>query len=455
MQTRGGVLITLCLAACSGPPQMMMPVDAGADAGLMYTVVEACDTIAAAKCDLYARCYAAFNRDATQDCVTAQQSRCLAEYDTLKASFEADRVKIDVDQVKTCEQRMKTSACPPSFPPDYPSLAVHPFSDCTFHTGLLTGKVASGQVCDGTVECQPGVLCVKPNGVCDGTCTSYQAENAPCAFGCAAGLRCDTKGTMTTNDDVCVPLKEMNEPCMTSLECKPELQCNVTCRPRSKENEMCWFDQNRLSTCDPGLACDVVPYVQGATGTCIRPKKEFEPCRYHWSCEPGFVCADIDWGGFPNASPGPGVCRKPSGENDNCSGTPYSLFVGDMCGPGLLCSPTSMTCTKIPSMNGDACSAATQTCAGVGLYCKPSSLGMMGTCGGPANIGERCAFSIDMTTTVQIPCSAGYCDFDSPQQHCRAAHIPDMGECEEDGQCLSGRCAALEIQVKKCYPACR
>ncbi len=455
MPNRGGVLITLCVAAgCSGP-QPMMTMDSGVDAGPMVTVVGTCDAIAAAKCELYARCYVAFNRDATQDCVTLQQSRCLAEYETLKASFEGNRVEIDVAQVKTCEERMKNSACPPSFPPDYPSLAVHPFSDCTWHTGLLKGKVKSGALCDEAVDCVPGVLCVKPNGVCDGTCTSYQGETQPCSFGCAPGLRCDDKGTMSTNDDVCVALKGVNEACASSVECQPELNCNVTCRPRSKLNEMCWFDADRLSTCDPGLACDVVPYVMGLTGTCIQPKKEFEPCRFHWSCQPGLACSDIDWGGFPMASPGPGVCRKPAGEGDNCIPTIYAVYVGDQCGPGLSCTQKNGgTCTKLPSMNGDACEASSQTCAGVGLYCRPASVGM-GTCGGPANIGERCAFTIDATRTVQIPCSAGYCDATGPTQSCRAPHIPDMGECDEDGQCMSGRCAALEVQVKKCYPACR
>ncbi|MBL8954889.1 MAG: hypothetical protein JNK82_29195 [Myxococcaceae bacterium] len=454
MKTRGGVFTTLVLAVagCSGTPQMMMPVDAGADAGQMLTVVETCDLLAAAKCELNARCYAAFNRDAPQDCVSLNQSRCLAEYDTLKESFEGNRVEIDVTQVKTCEERMKTSACPPTFPPDYPAIAVHPFSDCTWRTGLLDGKLKSMALCDENVECADGLLCSKPNGVCAGTCTSYQAEGQPCALGCAAGLRCDDKGTMPTQDDVCAPLKELNQACNDSTECKPELQCNVTCRPRAKENEMCWFDAARLSTCEPGLACDVVPYIDGLTGTCVRPKGELEPCRFHWSCQPGFVCGDINWQGFPMMTPSAGVCVRPDVESANCFSTPYSVFVGDPCQAGLSCSTTTNTCTKIPSMNGDPCAPASQTCAGVGLYCRPSSLGT-GTCGGPANVGERCAFTVD-TFTAQIPCSAGYCDADGPTQSCRAAHIPDQGNCEEDGQCLSGRCVALEVQVKKCYPAC-
>src|SRR5687767_9353344 len=75
----------LLLVGCSGGMPMM---DAGVDAGPMYTVVETCDVLAAAKCELNARCYAAFNRDAPSDCVSLNQARCLAEYDQLKESFE-------------------------------------------------------------------------------------------------------------------------------------------------------------------------------------------------------------------------------------------------------------------------------------------------------------------------------------------------------------------------------
>jgi hypothetical protein len=444
---RGGALIAVALLLAACPGQEV--VDAGVDAGQMLTVVETCDLLAAAKCDLYARCYAAFNRDAPEDCRTAQQSRCLAEYELVKSAFESDLVTIDVERVNTCKARLMGSACPPSFPPDYPNIAAHPFSDCTFQTGLLTGKVKSGATCDKAVECEPGVVCVKPGGVCLGTCSSFSAENEPCAFGCAAGLRCEDFGDMDANNDVCKPVKLLNEACTTSAECAPELACNVTCRPRGKENEACRFDADRLSTCDPGLACDTVPYVDGLVGTCVRPKDAFEACRFHWSCKSGLVCADIDWTGFPNATPGMGSCRPPGPEGANCQPTIYSLYVGDPCAAGTACNLTTRLCTAVPKL-GENC-APTQTCAGVNVYCKPSGIDT-GSCTGPASVGDRCAFSIDATRSVQIPCSSGFCD--AMLQTCRAPYKQEREECAQDGECRSGRCAVQQDRSKRCAMAC-
>jgi hypothetical protein len=426
-------------------------MDAGVDAGPMFTVVETCDLLAAARCDLYVRCYAAFNRDAPDDCRSAQQSRCLAEYDALKASLENDKVSIDSQRVLDCEARMKGSSCPPSFPPDYPAIAAHPFSDCGWETGLLIGKVKSGQLCDRGVECEPGVVCVKPGGVCAGTCSSYSADGEPCAFGCASGLRCDDQGDMDPNNDVCRPVKQVNEPCTASAECAPELQCNVTCRPRGKENEACRFDAERLSTCDPGLACDVVPYVDGLVGTCVRPKDAFEACRFHWTCRSGLVCADIDWTGFPMISPGMGSCRPPGAEGSNCLPSAYSVFVGDPCQSGTRCNATTKKCTAIPKL-GDPCDPTSQTCAGVNVFCKPSG-GDMGNCTGPASQGDRCAFSIDAAHSVTIPCSTGFCDIESTLS-CRAPFRALNELCNEDGECMSGRCAVQQDRSMRCAIAC-
>jgi hypothetical protein len=439
----GAVLLT----ACPGPSVM----DAGVDAGPMFSVVETCDALAVAKCQLYARCYAAFNRDAPEDCRTLQQSRCLADYELIKESFEAGLVTIDSQRVDTCQQRMKSSACPPSFPPDYFAFAAHPFSDCTWSTGLLVGKVKAGSTCDNPVECEPGVVCVKPGGVCLGTCSSFSKQSEPCAFGCEAGLRCDTKGDMDPNNDVCAPVKLLNEACDSSAECSPELVCNVTCRPRGKEGEACRFDTDRLSTCDPGLACDVVPYVDNQVGTCVRPKEQFEACRYHWSCKPGMVCADIDWAGFPMSTPGAGSCRLPGALDTNCQSTVYAAYVGDPCEAGTRCDLVTNKCTAIPKL-GEPCSPSSQTCAGVGVYCKPGG-GDTGNCTGPASQGDRCAFSIDTTRSVEIPCSTGWCDVDSSQT-CRAPFKQKGQECKSDGECTSGRCAVHQDRVTRCAEAC-
>jgi hypothetical protein len=427
-------------------------MDAGVDSGVTISPVETCNRLSAARCALLSRCYTAFNRDNPTDCATLEQSRCLADYQTLQQSFDSKSVVIDPTQVSNCEARMMSSACPPSFPPTYPNIAAHPFNDCDWTTGLLIGQVKSGKTCVNSVDCEPGTSCIKPDGVCLGTCSTLAASGEPCGFGCAAGLRCDDHGTpMDTSDDFCTVTKALNEACADSSECDPELVCNVTCRPRGKESEACFFDPLRLSTCDPGLACDVTPYVQGLVGTCVRPQPEFSPCHFHWTCEPGLVCADIDWGNFPFSAPTPGSCRAPGAQGTNCSSTIYSLYVGDPCGAGTFCSGTSHKCETVPMM-GDMCDPAAQNCAGVGVYCKPSGTNT-GQCTGPASIGDRCAFSIDANNTVTIPCTAGFCDSTSTLS-CRSPYQALNGTCMQDGECTSGRCAVQQDMSMRCAMAC-
>jgi hypothetical protein len=437
------------LCACPHGPA---PIDAGVDAGPSITPIETCNRLSTARCTLLSRCYAAFNRDAPEDCDSLEQARCLAEYETLKPSFDNGSVVIDPEQVDNCEQRMLTSACPPSFPPTYPNIAAHPFSDCGWQTGLLIGQLNSMADCVNGVDCKPGLTCIKVNGVCLGSCGAFAADGEPCGFGCAAGLRCSDNGTpLDTNDDFCTSTKGVNEACNDSSECDPELVCSVTCRPRGHLGEACFFDPLRLSTCDPGLACDVTPYVNGMLGTCVAPQGEFSPCHFHWSCQPGLVCADIGWAAFPGSAPTPGFCRPPGAMATNCSSTLYALYVGDPCIAGTACSTSTNKCDAIPTM-GEACDPAAQTCAGVGVYCKPSGTSS-GQCTGPAGIGDRCAFQVDANNVVTIPCQSGFCDTTSTFT-CRPAFVPDHQSCTQDGECVSGRCAVQQDRTLQCAMAC-
>ena len=446
---RGAVVFSALLCAC--PPAPI--ADAGVDAGSGLSIIDTCDLLSAAKCDLISRCYAAFSRNGADDCRALQQASCLAEYDTLRASFEADRVAIDSKQVLSCKARMEGSACPPSFPPGYVNVANHPFADCELQTGLLTGQVHSGQTCALAIDCAPGTVCVKQGGTCLGVCSSSADVGAPCSSGCAAGLRCDDRGTEGTADDVCAVLEGLNDPCAASVECEAQLVCRGgTCRPRSKLGEACLFDPDRLSTCEPGLACDVTPFVANQIGSCVVPRGLFEKCRFHWSCEPGLVCADLIFTGFPAMAPmDEGSCRAPNELDTNCPSTPYAIYLGDQCVAGTSCNQTMNKCLVAPRL-GETCSAAAQDCVGVNTYCKPVS-GDQGTCTGPSGQGDRCAFSIDATNTVQIPCSSGWCDSTSTQQ-CRAPFRQLNAECKVDGECLSGRCAVQQDRSLKCAEAC-
>ncbi len=441
------------LLACPGekkPPPP--PVDSGVPP---VSAVELCDRLSVAQCDLLDRCYAAFARLTRDDCQTLENAKCLAEFGTLKPSFDAEKAEVDGDKLTQCESRMEKSACPPTFPPGYSSIAAHPFSDCTLETGLIRGKVASGDTCDRAIECAPGSVCVKPNGVCKGTCSSYPQEGEGCAFGCAPGLFCDDHGTpLDANDDTCAVPKGANEPCSSSVQCAAELICtNGQCRPRGTAGEGCIFDPDRLSTCEPGLACDVTPFVNGATGKCVVPQPANSPCSFHWSCAVGLVCADLSWSNFPAAAPTPGECRAPAHQDDPCSPTVYQSYVGDQCGPELTCSPLSFSCAAAPKQS-DSCPPSAQNCVGLDVYCKPNGSGDVGICTGPVGDGERCAFSIDASHTVTIPCTSGFCDADSTLV-CRPAYKDVGALCAQDGECRSNRCAVQQDQSLRCADACQ
>lgn len=435
--------MALALTAC---PAEKPVEDAGVDAGVTVTPVELCERVASARCELKLRCYPAFTREARAECVTQENSACLAEYESLRPSFEAAAVAIDPAKLASCETRMKTSACPPSFPPDYPLASVaRPFDDCGLQTGLLVGRVAAGATCERAVECQPGTVCIKPNGVCRGTCSSWPKEGEPCGFGCAPGLRCNAS-------DTCVPLALQDDACTSSAECHPDLICLGTCRPRRKLNESCSFDADRLSPCEPGLACDVTPFVDGASGTCVRPKAANQPCRFHWSCQPGLICADLDWTNFPSQAPPEGACRPPDGPDFNCGRSQYLRYVGDQCQPGLSCRQDVAKCQALPAL-GQACTPSLQNCGGFQVYCKPAGSGDVGTCTGPAGVNDTCAFQLDASRTVSIPCSAGWCDTETTLT-CREASRVEGQECTVDGQCLSNRCVPQADRTLRCAPPC-
>lgn len=447
--------LALWLTACSAT--MPMPVnDAGPeDAGLPgVSPVELCDRLTAARCGLKKRCYTAFARETDATCTQFEQARCLAEYDALKESFDKAWVEVSAANLSACEKRMKTSSCPPAFPPDYPAIAEVPFADCGLQSGLLTGKVKSGQTCERAIDCEPGTLCVKAGGVCRGTCSSYPGEGEPCAFGCAPGLRCDDKGTPSDPaDDRCAPPRGLNGLCKRSRECSAELICVAgACRPRGKADEACAFDPDRLSSCDPGLACDVAPFVKGAVGRCVVPQPSGGRCNFHWSCAPGLVCSDLDWTGFPMKAPAPGFCRAPADPDTNCSQTVYQLYVGDQCRAGFECARDSSKCKPVPE-SGQACLPSVQNCAGVNVYCKPTGSGDVGICTGPSGSGERCAFELDAERKVTIPCTSGYCDTDSTLT-CRPSSKPIGAECKQDGECNSGRCAVQQDRTLRCAMGC-
>ncbi len=437
---RSGLLawgwLVLTTTECSRP--------ASPDAGQQTSQAELCDRLAGATCELLARCYPAFVGQTPAGCLATERARCEADVQTLAPSFEARRVTIDEAQLARCEQRLRGSACPPTFPPNGPGPAAQPFNDCGLQTGLLVGSEATGQTCTASVECVPGTHCVQESGACRGVCAAASVAGEHCGLGCASGLRCA--------GDVCVATGQLGEPCASSAECDDALICLGTCRPRRQLHESCAFDQHRPSQCAPGLACDVTPLVAGASGTCVLPRAAGEPCAFHWSCAEGLICADLDWSGFPSSAPPPGTCRQPDGAGFNCPATVYERFVGTQCAAGLRCDPDTRTCAPRPQL-GQPCAPSRADCDGVGVSCQPTGGTDRGLCTGPADQGARCAFVIDRSRTVTIPCNGGFCDAESTLR-CQPPTRPLGALCDEPGQCASGRCAVQQDATRRCAQGC-
>jgi hypothetical protein len=458
--TCGAALAALALTACP-PPDVEPARDAGPeDAGHVITPVELCERISVARCDLMSRCFAAFTRDTRAQCQNLEQTRCNEQYSALRPSFESKRVEIDEAKVVSCEDRMKTSACTPTFPPNYVAAIAKPFSDCTLTTGLLRGKIKAGETCDELVECAPGTRCVKPGGVCTGTCSTLPSAGEPCGVGCATGTFCDGKGTPNAVDDRCEPLKAQNEICETSAECQQDLWCDGSCRVRGAVGDNCIFDPLRLSTCAPGLACDVVPWVsvddEPLQGTCILPRPQLGACWFHWSCQPGLVCYDLDLADFPDFPPAnPGSCQSPAPFGETCLFTPFAVFMGDPCAAGLACGQ-DFKCNVRPVL-GEGCDPQTQGCVGFGNYCKPSATSLtQGTCTGAPGLDERCATRLTDGRIVSIPCDTGYCDSEGQGAtlKCRPAFKAISQTCTSNGECLSDRCAVQEDRSLRCATSC-
>jgi hypothetical protein len=104
-----------------------------------------------------------------------------------------------------------------------------------------------------------------------------------------------------------------------------------------------------------------------------------------------------------------GFCRAPAEEGVNCPYTVYALYVGDQCIAGTGCDSVNNKCKVAPGL-GQACAPSQQNCKGIDVHCKPTGSGDVGTCTNPVSTGERCAFSIDASRTVSIPCRTGFCD---------------------------------------------
>lgn len=434
------------LIACGPPPA------GGDDAGIPdagpYTAASVCDRIAAAQCDLIARCFPAFNRLSHEDCRTVQTYGCTQGLALIVDSVNAGRAKADEAGVTSCVDRMAQAPCPAVLPPTAPAIAARAFDECA-PARLYVGSVPEGEVCRSPADCVPGAVCRQPFGTCAGVCVAYGRPGELCSGGCDPALGYCDRGQ---NPAMCTAYKTGNQPCQGSGECARNLACiGGTCLPPPAIGQTCDFLWDRVPYCGAGLACDVAPYVSGVSGDCILRGDVGAPCDYHWSCKENLVCRGMNWSLFPRDPPTPGQCGSPVAEGGDCAPTIYALYVGEDCAPGLQCDATTRKCLRRPKA-GEACTFAIQNCIGADTWCSPRAEASP-TCGPRPAVGESCAFQVDATRTVVVPCAQGWCNTQAGNK-CQAGTLTDGQACTQNLACISGRCGTNEDRSRTCWPKC-
>lgn len=144
------------------------------------------------------------------------------------------------------------------------------------------GSRLEGQSCDQAVQCGEGLFCSGfTSSLRSGVCATRLSEGAPCVARvppeCALGLVCAA--------NVCLPYASVNEPCVTTSQCKRFANCLVTeadggqtCVPYATPGEVCRTKDCLGGHCPPPLA-------DGGRPACVAFKADDEACTGSAQCE--------------------------------------------------------------------------------------------------------------------------------------------------------------------------
>ncbi|MBM4343172.1 MAG: matrixin family metalloprotease [Deltaproteobacteria bacterium] len=287
----------------------------------------------------------------------------------------------------------------------------------------VEAKKAPGEGCTASTQCQSGVCSA---GTCAATC-NIQAD-------CPAGQGCQKP---TSSPGTCVPLgtKAIGAPCAANLECSSGLCANLgagpVCAKPCTANGQCAADQVCTGLSGGGGACVAAPKKiadggackassecasnlcvgNATTGLCVAACAASKPCAS------GFDCVPLQGGG--------GAClkaatKKPAGQPCQTSGDCQSnLCIAD--------TPTSGICL-------DECTTAAPCAAG--FACQKLQSGKSACFQlGPAQVGEKCAESLD--------CQSAKCLIDGSKNYCTKA-------CAAAGDCPCGMSCAAVTGGKVC-----
>ena len=240
----------------------------------------------------------------------------------------------------------------------------------------MAGQADINEACLTVQDCQGYKIdasgspwCVKESGAaeCDlGRCeVPLILDAADCNPRCGQLEYCDRQ------NQVCLPLIALGEPCVNFFECGANRYCDMTA---AEDHGLC-AEYNSKAVgqactanrhCLPGLVCDeraAPPY-----GSCAQPSEvvfgdQGEACYRTRGCRPGLVCR----GSFPPA--GANTCELPSEESASCASH-------EDCAHELTC------------IGGD------------------NVEGGVGTCSPPRAGGESCTSQLDC---ISNRCSSGQC----------------------------------------------
>jgi hypothetical protein len=235
---------------------------------------------------------------------------------------------------------------------------------------LFHGKVADAQGCDSTEQCKDTSYCDRPNPNTCGTCTPRLADgmtctvDEQCANGKCVGTQCGHPGQ---DGDPCVISNGSSDDCLGQRRCNPQTnkcetkawQLNDTCAGLGD----CGILQTDL-WCKP-----TNPQTFGGAGQCAHYLALGATCNPQ---QPGAGLCDLtkyEWCN-PNATGGP-KCSPPNIVQD---GKVCSMFQGDQCAPGLVCSnplagQQNPAHCYTPAAKDAACGAQGQAPCGLFLGC--------------------------------------------------------------------------------------
>jgi hypothetical protein len=293
----------------------------------------------------------------------------------------------------------------------------------------------------GTTNPMPGMTM----DACANVFIGVTPVGSPCQFAdeCVTGARC-VNDSLTPGSGVCIPYQESGQICNDTTDCDPLASPVLYC---AQQDFKCHTRSQAGGPC---------AYTLDSAGKPTLPVLLECDTTGNLYCDPtSNTCKTLPTAGQPClTSPPPGVtdscdpdptlrlvCTTPAGSTmGTCMGPAQ---VGQSCtslpcDTNLYCDPTTSVCAMLPTLN--------QSCATIGqcltpYYCNFAK--QPATCDQPAQLGQSCQ-SVTCDTNL-------YCDTTTtPAMPTCKALLADGAVCTSSIQCASHDCTGIALNMQTC-----